>query len=57
MVAPRSPQEPDERTAAHTRRLLTEAVRSFTAITRRLGIADQDALAAVAAELSGDALG
>ena len=57
VVAPRSPQQPDERTAADTRRLLTEAVRSFAATTRRLGIADQDALAAVTAELNGDALG
>jgi DNA-binding transcriptional regulator YhcF (GntR family) len=55
VVAPRRPQEPDERTAADTRRLLTEAVRSFAATTRRLGIADHDALAAVVAELGGEA--
>ncbi|NUP46597.1 MAG: GntR family transcriptional regulator [Catenulispora sp.] len=53
VVAPRTSQELDTRTAADTRRLLTEAVRSFTATTRRLGIADHDALAAIAAELSG----
>lgn len=57
VVAPRPPQEADERTAADTRRLLTEAVRSFTATTRRLGIADRDALAAITAELSGDVPG
>ena len=58
VVAPRpASQEADDRTAADTRRLLTEAVRSFAATTRRLGIADQDALAAIAAELNGDALG
>jgi DNA-binding transcriptional regulator YhcF (GntR family) len=54
VVADRAPREPDERTAADTRRLLTEAVRSFAATTRRLGIADHDALAAITAELRGD---
>jgi DNA-binding transcriptional regulator YhcF (GntR family) len=53
VVAARSPRTPDERTAADTRRLLTEAARSFAATTRRLGIADPEALAAVAAELGG----
>jgi GntR family transcriptional regulator len=57
VVAPRSPQDPDERTAADTRRLLTEAVRSFAATTRRLGITDRDALAAITAELRGDSPG
>lgn len=57
VVAPRTPQETDERTAADTRRLLTEAVRSFAATTRRLGIADQEALAAVVAELGGESGG
>jgi DNA-binding transcriptional regulator YhcF (GntR family) len=55
VVAERVPQEADDRTAADTRRLLTEAVRSFAATTRRLGIADHEALAAVMAELRGDA--
>lgn len=57
VVAPRSPQDPDERTAADTRRLLAEAVRSFAATTRRLGITDRDALAAITAELRGDSPG
>ncbi|MBW8806924.1 MAG: GntR family transcriptional regulator [Catenulisporales bacterium] len=38
-------------TAADTQRLLVEAARGFAATTRRLGIADADALAAVTAEL------
>ncbi|ACU70918.1 transcriptional regulator, GntR family [Catenulispora acidiphila DSM 44928] len=57
VVAPRTPHAPDDRTAADTRRLLTEAVRSFAATTRRLGIADHDALAAITAELRGEASG
>lgn len=57
VVAPRSPQELEERTAADSRRLLTEAVRSFAATTRRLGITDHDALAAITAELRGDSPG
>lgn len=57
VVVPRTSQELDTRTAADTRRLLTEAVRSFAATTRRLGIADHDALAAIAAELSGGEAG
>ena len=56
VVAPRAPHTADERTAADTRRLLTEAVRSFAATTRRLGIADHEALAAVAAELRGESV-
>jgi DNA-binding transcriptional regulator YhcF (GntR family) len=53
VVASRSPHEPDDRTTADTRRLLAEAAQAFAATTRRLGIADQDALAAVTAELGG----
>ncbi|NUR60496.1 MAG: GntR family transcriptional regulator [Catenulispora sp.] len=54
VVAPRVPGTPDDRTAADTRRLLTEAARAFAATTRRLGIADYDALAAVTAELAAE---
>jgi GntR family transcriptional regulator len=57
VVAPRAPHDADGRTAADTRRLLTEAVRSFAATTRRLGIADGDALDAVVAELGGESAG
>ena len=39
------------KTGADTQRLLTEAARGFAATTRRRGIADADALAAVTAEL------
>ncbi|GAA1983307.1 GntR family transcriptional regulator [Catenulispora subtropica] len=57
VVAPRSPGAPDARTAADTRRLLTEAARAFATTTRRLGIADDEALAAVTAELAGEPQG
>lgn len=53
VVAAQPSRVPDDRTAADTRRLLTEAARSFAATTRRLGIADAEALAAVVAELGG----
>lgn len=54
VVASRVPGTSDDRTAADTRRLLTEAARAFAATTRRLGIADHDALAAVTAELAAE---
>jgi DNA-binding transcriptional regulator YhcF (GntR family) len=54
VVAPQLPQELGDRTAADTRRLLAEAARAFAATTRRLGIADDEALAEVTATLRGD---
>jgi GntR family transcriptional regulator len=57
VVAERTPRELDDRTAADARRLLVEAARSFAATTRRLGIADHEALAAVVAELGGEGQG
>jgi GntR family transcriptional regulator len=52
VVAERAPGSAAETTAADIRRLLTEAARSFAATTRRLGIPDGEALAAVTAELT-----
>ena len=50
-VAAQANRGASEKTTADTQRLLTEAARSYAATTRRLGITDADALAAVTAEL------
>lgn len=50
-VAARAHRNGRTNTDTDTQRLLIEAARGFAATTRRLGIADSDALAAVTAEL------
>jgi DNA-binding transcriptional regulator YhcF (GntR family) len=52
VVAERAPGTAAQTAAADIRRLLTEAARGYAATTRRLGIPDGDALAAVTAELA-----
>ena len=54
VVAERVPGPADQKTAADVQRLLTEAARAYAATTRRLGIPDRKALAAVTVELAVD---